>query len=114
MKICYFVLMILMTDAGYCQAQDGMDLIDDTKSPRGLSVPKYEVTWWSGETNFERDMIYSEMRLKEGDLIKKLNGKVLTKDDMVLISLSLRKSKEFTIVIERDGKEKTIRYQRPK
>jgi hypothetical protein len=113
-------LVILMVFAGDCYAQD-MDLIDYSKLPREIwtRTPKPENEEWKRDpclvnVNYEKERLHKEIGLKDGDVIKKLNGKSLAPDDLVLVDLRLRESKSFSLVVVRDGEEVTVLYRRPK
>lgn len=61
--------------------------------------------------HIDKNSIYRKIGLQDGDIIKEWNGKkMLKRGDWDLINESLETSKEFTIVIEREGKEKVLHY----
>jgi len=92
-----------------CRAQN-----DDPSDPMTLTdnIPSSE----KGKTelvleHIEKDSLYAKIGLKEGDVIKEWNGKkTIKRSDCALIDKSTKNSKEFTVVIERDGKDKILHY----
>lgn len=63
--------------------------------------------------HLEKNSIYAKIGLKEGDVIEKWNGKEMTRpDDWSAIDESLRLSKEFTIVIERNRKQMVLKFKK--
>ncbi len=61
--------------------------------------------------NVKRNSFFEMAGLKIGDILKKWNGReIVTPYDMTFVTDSMKNSKEFTIVIERDGKEQILHY----
>ncbi len=59
----------------------------------------------------DQDSIYEKLGLKEGDIIKKVNGQIVTspKNAKQLFS-KIKQLNKFEITIERNGKEEVLRY----
>jgi S1-C subfamily serine protease len=106
-----YVVAYFIAHASYASAQvNAMDkiLLDDTK-PMGDQI----VCEVSGCKVIEmsRDSLFRLMGLKEGDVIKKWNGKKLDKGkDLQFIFNTINEQQKLTAVVDRNGKEMIFHY----
>jgi S1-C subfamily serine protease len=63
--------------------------------------------------NISENESFQKVGLKEGDIIRVWNGKKVSKNnDWEFIKSSMNTSKKFKVVIERDGQEKILHYNK--
>lgn len=96
-------------------AQDGVDLIDDTKPAVSF---KDQNVWEAGGfrvRDVTKNSLYEQMGIKNGDLIKKWNGKKITKaEDLKFIMKTISDDKGLTATVDRGGKEMIFHYPNEK
>jgi hypothetical protein len=107
------LLILTLAISGAVNADDPTVLLDDTKSPRNMEDSRATHTR-PVESNYEKNFIYRELGLKEGDVIKSVNDKKIDPGDMDIVSMELRTLKPLKVVINRKGKEMIVRYPREK
>lgn len=62
-------------------------------------------------SNIEQGSIYQQLGLKDGDVIKKVNGQVPSSmNDLNVMFSKIKKGTKVDLVIERNGKEESFHY----
>ncbi len=91
-------LILLIASTGYAQE---MDLLDNPKDENRRIVLE----------EVKKNTIFEKIGLKDGDIIKMWNGKLIrSRFDWDVVQLKIKDTSEFTVVVERDGKEKVLHY----
>jgi len=100
---CLSGIAIVFAATSTCLAQDGEDLVDNVNHKGRTEIILQHL---------EENSLYKKMGLKEGDVIKKWNGReIFERDDRDFIAATLKNSKEFSVTVERDGGEKIFHYK---
>ena len=98
MKNLIFSLAMIFSVNGL--AQNAVNGPTDGKNITGFKLIKIEL-----------GSIYEKLGLKEGDIIKKIDGEAVTTPTVAQSLFSkIKKSDKTEIVIERNGKEEILRY----